>query len=39
MNRYKIKIPYSYIRYGNVIGYYEANSEEDAREEADAGEL
>ena len=39
MNKYKIRIPYSYIRYGDLIGYFEANSEEEAREEAYAGEL
>jgi hypothetical protein len=39
MNRYKIRIPYSYTRYGDVIGYYEANSEEEAREDAYAGDL
>ena len=39
MNRYKIRIPYSYIRYGDVTGYFEANSEEEAREEAYAGDL
>ena len=39
MNRYKIRIPYSYTRYGDVTGYFEANSEEEAREEAYAGDL
>ena len=39
MNKYKIRIPYFYTRYGDVTGYFEANSEEEAREEAYAGEL
>ena len=39
MNRYKIRIPYSYTRYGDLIGYFEANSEEDAKDEANAGDL
>ena len=39
MNKYKIRIPYSYVRYGDVTGYFEANSEEEAREEAYVGDL
>ena len=39
MNKYKIKIPYSYTRYGDLVGYCEAESEEEAREEAYAGDL
>jgi len=39
MNKYKIRIPYSYVRYGDLVGYCEANSEDEAREEAYAGGL
>ena len=39
MNKYKIRIPYSYVRYGDLVGYCEAESEEEAREEAYAGDL
>ena len=39
MNKYKIRIPYSYVRYGDLVGYCEAESEEDAREDAYAGDL
>ncbi|MBL7129421.1 MAG: hypothetical protein ISS16_10630 [Ignavibacteria bacterium] len=34
MNRYKVSIPYSYRRYGDVTGYCNANSEDEVREEA-----
>ena len=39
MNKYKIRIPYSYVRYGDLVGYCEAESEEEAREGAYAGDL
>jgi len=39
MNRYKITIPYSYVRYGDLIGYINAASQDDAWEEANAGYL
>ena len=39
MNKYKIRIPYSYTRYGDLVGYCEAESEDEAREEAYAGDL
>ena len=39
MNKYKIRIPYSYTRYGDLVGYCFANSEEEAREEAYEGYL
>ena len=32
MNKYKIRIPYSYTRYGDLVGYCEAEDEEEARE-------
>ena len=37
MNRYKVTIPYSYLRYGDLIGFINADSEDEAREEADVG--
>jgi hypothetical protein len=39
MNRYKITIPYSYLRYGDVTGYYNAESIDEAINDADAGDL
>ena len=39
MNKYKIRIPYSYTRYGDLVGYCEAEDEDEAREEAYEGGL